>query len=148
MEAFTYLIQHAQISSQISKRLMSVKAFRQPPSTLLETVAQLDHQLHEWRDSLPARLRPEDRLRSFQAPRDSRNLPTILMHCAYYGSLMAIHTIFAYPWVYSTIFGNGRGVVTQDQVIFSSNTVAEAARNIIIIARSLEINGASIQWCV
>ncbi|OQU95760.1 Fungal specific transcription factor domain-containing protein [Cladophialophora immunda] len=146
VEAFTYLIRHAQISSQISKRLMSVKAFQQPPSTLLETVAELDHQLHEWRDSLPPGLRPDDRLRSFQASRDARYLPTILMHCAYYGSLMAIHTIFAYPWVYSTIFGNGRGVVTQDQVIFSSNTVAEAARNIIIIARSLEINGASIQW--
>ncbi|OAG42085.1 hypothetical protein AYO21_03539 [Fonsecaea monophora] len=146
VQAFTYLIRHAQISSQISKRLMSVKAFQQPPSTLLETVAELDHQLHEWRDSLPPGLRPDDRLRSFQVPHDARYLPTVLMHCAYYGSLMAIHTIFAYPWVYSTIFGNGRGVVTQDQLIFSSNTVAEAARNIIIIARSLEINGASIQW--
>ncbi len=61
---------------------------------------------------------------------------------------MATHTIFAYPWVYSAIFGNGRGIVTQDQVIYSSNTIAEAARNIIIIARSLEITGASIQWYV
>ncbi|KIW98761.1 uncharacterized protein Z519_00424 [Cladophialophora bantiana CBS 173.52] len=143
VEAFMYLIQHSQISSQVSKRLMSVKAFQQPPNTLLETVAQLDHQLREWRDSLPAKLRPDDRLRSLQVPGDARYFPTILMHYAYYGSLMAIHTIFAYPWVYSTIFGNDRGIVTQDQVIFSSNTVAEAARNIIIIARGLEINGAS-----
>lgn len=148
MEVFTYLIRHAQISSQISKRLMSVKAFQQPPNTVLEAVAQLAQQLQEWRDSLPAGLRPEDRLRSFQTPRDARYLPKTLLHCAYYGSLMAIHTILASPWVYSTVFGNDRGLVTQDQVVFSSNTVAEAARNIIIIARILEINGASIQWCV
>ena len=127
---------------------MSVKASQRPSSTLLETAAQLDLQLREWRDSLSPSMRPGDRLKSFQIPRDGKYFQTILMHYAYYGSLMATHTIFAYPWVYSTIFGNSRGAVTQDQIIYSSNTIADAARNIIIIARSLEITGASIQWYV
>jgi hypothetical protein len=148
--AFTYIIRHARISSQISKRLMSVKAFQQSPSDLLATAAELDHQLREWSESLPEHMRPSARLRSFQVPQphdaQSQSFPIVLLHYAYYGSLMAIHTIFAYPWVSSTIFGNDRSAVTQDQIIFSSDTIADAARNIVIIARSLEITGASIQW--
>ncbi|KAK5217827.1 hypothetical protein LTR72_009490 [Exophiala xenobiotica] len=146
VETFTYIIRHAQISSRISRRLMSVKAFQQPSSTLLETAAELRHQLREWRDSLSPSMRPGDRLKSLSIPRDGRHFQTVFMHYAYYGSLMATHTIFAYPWVYSTIFGNNPGTVTQDQLIESSNTVAEAARNIIIIARSIDVTGASIQW--
>ena len=127
---------------------MSVKAFQQPSSTLLETATELDQELRDWRNSLTPSMRPGDRLKSFQIPRDSRYLQTVLMHYVYYGSLMAIHTIFAYPWVYSTIFGDNRGTVTQDQIIYSSNTIADAARNIIVITRSLDITGASIQWYV
>ena len=125
---------------------MSVRAFQQPPSDLLVTVVELDHQLRLWRDSIPVDIRPKDRLRSFQIPKDARQTSTVLIHYAYYGGLMAIHTIFAYPWVYSLLFENDRSVVSQERIVSSCNILAEAARNIVVIARRLEINCASIQW--
>lgn len=106
----------------------------------------LDLQLREWRQSLPVTVRPADKLTAFQAPSDAQTFSTIHTHYAYYGSLMAIHTMIAYPWIRSTVFDHDRSAVTQDQTISSSNIVADAARNIIVIARTLGIDGASIQW--
>jgi hypothetical protein len=107
---------------------------------------KLDSQLREWRDSLPVTLRPADKLMSFQMPSNAKTFSIIHTHYAYYGALMAIHTMIAYPWIRSTVFDHDRNAVTQDQTISSSNIVADAARNIIVIARSLGIDGASIQW--
>ena len=106
----------------------------------------LDSELRQWRDSLPVALRPADKLMTFQMPSNSKTSSIIHIHYAYYGALMAIHTITAYPWIRSTVFDHDRNAVTHDQTISSSNIVADAARNIILIARSLGIDGASIQW--
>lgn len=125
---------------------MSVKAFQQTPSDLLHTATTLDLQLREWRESLPVTMRPPEKLVSFQVPSSTKSFSIILIHYAYYGTLMAIHTMIAYPWISSTVFENDRSAITQDQTISSSNIVADAARNIIVIARSLGIDGASIQW--
>ena len=108
----------------------------------------LDAQLREWRQSLPVALRPADKLMAFQTPSNTRSFATTHTHYAYYGTLMAIHTMIAYPWIRSTVFDYDRNHVAHDQIISSSNIVADAARNIIIIARSLGIDGASIQWWV
>lgn len=107
----------------------------------------LDSQLRQWRESLPATLRPPDKHTEFQmSSGGAKTFSIIHIHYAYYGTLMAIHTMIAYPWIRSTVFDRDRNAVTQDQIIYSSNIVAEAARNIIVLARSLGINGASIQW--
>lgn len=146
VQAFKRIIHLAKIYSQISKNLMSVKAFRQAPSDLLATAARLDKELRAWRESLPPDIRPSDRLKSFQIPRHAKFFSTIFFHYAYYGSLIALNAIFAYPWVANGIFGSDGRAITSDQIIASSNTVANAARNIILVARSLEIDGASLQW--
>jgi hypothetical protein len=127
---------------------MSVKAFQQPPNTLLEIAVDLHRKLQDWKESLPADIRPADRLRSFRIPRNARLLPILVLHCAYYGSLMAAHTIFVYPWISTAVFGHERCTEIQDQINSSSNTIADAARNIILIARNTEITGASTQWYV
>lgn len=146
VEACTGLIRHAKISSQVSKNLTSVKAFQQSPSDFLGAAMTLDAQLREWRESLPGALRPADKLRAFQMPSSARSFSIIHAHYAYYGTLIAIHTMIAYPWIRSTVFDQERNAVAHDQIVSSSNTVADAARNIIVIARSLGIDGASIQW--
>lgn len=125
---------------------MSVKAFQQSPSTLLTTAVELHRKLQDWKASVPAELRPLDHLRSFRVSQNAKPLPTILIHCAYYGSLMAVHTVFAYPWISFAIFGNDPSTEIQNQILSSSNTIADAARNIILIAKTTEITGASTQW--
>ncbi|KAK5046474.1 hypothetical protein LTR84_008277 [Exophiala bonariae] len=146
IQACTALITHAKLSSRISKSLTSVKAFRQSPSEFLQTATSLDAELREWRQSLPITMRPVDKLTAFRIPSNSITFSTTYIHYAYYGTLMAIHTMIAYPWIRSTVFDHDRDMVDHDQIIASSNIVADAARNIIVIARSLGIDAASIQW--
>ena len=146
IQACTWLFRHAQLSSLVSQKLMSVKAFQQSAADLLQTVTDLDLQLRRWRDSLPGHIRPPDRLMAFQEPLNSQPHSIVLTHLAYYGTMMAIHTMSAYPWISSTILENDKSAVTQDQTVSSSNAVAEAARNIIILSRNLGVNAASIQW--
>ena len=147
IQAFTAVIRHARISSRISKTLLSVKAFQQPPNTLLETALELHQHLQHWRSSLPAAMQPGDHVRTLQVSPYTKLLPSILIHYSYYGSLMAIHTIFAYPCISATLFGHDcGGSKIQNQIKSSSKTIAGAAANIILIARSLEINSASTLW--
>ena len=147
-QACTGLFQHAKISSRISKNLTSVKAFKQSPTDFFQTAMTLDAQLQEWRESLPDTLRPADKLMAFHKPSHCNNFSKVHIHYAYYGSLMAIHTMIAYPWIRSTVQDHDRNAATREQTISSSNIVADAARNIIVIARSLGVDGASIQWLV
>lgn len=106
----------------------------------------LNSQLREWRDSLPVTLRPPDKIMAFQVPSHANKFSAIHTHYVYYGTLVAIHTMIAYPWIRSTVFDHDRNADTREQTISSSNIVADAARNIIVIARSLGVDGASIQW--
>lgn len=142
IEMFTQAVKHAQIASQISKKLGSVSAFRRSTEEVIETVKVLDQQLQQWREDLP----PSLRIGNSKAPlilSGSRNRECILyLHFAYYGSLMAIHTIFTYPWI-AVIFGTDSTKAFRDQVSISTETVAEAARNIILTTRHIEINVAS-----
>ena len=147
IDVFTSLIQHAQISSQISTRLMSVKAFQQTPTALIETVSDLSNQLQSWRDSLSPILDSGMQNKPPDLSPTTRSLQIVHLNYAYYGSLMAIHTIFSYPWI-SDIFGIDQSPAFRNQVSVSSSIVADAARNIILKARYVEINAALPQWQV
>lgn len=142
IEIFTHAIKHAQIASQISKKLGSVSAFRRSTEDVIETVRILGQQLQQWREELPDTLQIGNS-KAFLMVSGSRNRDCVLyLHFAYYGSLMAIHTIFTYPWI-SVIFGTDANKVFRDQVSASTETVAQAARNIILTTRHIEINVAS-----
>jgi hypothetical protein len=145
IEIFTHAIKHAQIASLISKKLGSVSAFRRNTEDLFEAVRILDQQLQQWRHELPASLQ----IGNSRTPLNlsgSRNRDCVLyLHFAYYGSLMAIHTIFTYPWI-AVIFGTDSTHAFREQVSVSTETVAQAARNIILTTRHIEINVASPAW--
>lgn len=145
IDVFTHAIKHAQIASQISKNLGSVSAFRRNTEDVIETVRILGLQLQQWRDQLPAPLKIGDSKAPLY-PSGSRNRDCVLyLHFAYYGSLMAIHTIFTYPWI-AVIFGAESTKAFCDQVSISTETVAQAARNIILTTRHIDINVASPAW--
>jgi hypothetical protein len=149
IEIFTHIIKHAQISSLISKNLMSVRAmrsFQQDPTQLLSTVNEMNRQLENFRDSLPAYLRPGAPIKqSSEGLSLPRFIHIIYLHFAYYGSLMATHILLFYPWI-SARFITENSDAFRSQIAISSNTVAEAARNIILTARYIDVDVASPAW--
>ena len=106
-------IRFAQISSQISRRLTSVRAFRQPPDELIKAVAELTKQLEQWRVEQPITPACSQFDKYFDY--------------AYHGGLAAIHQTFAYPWI-ANLIGSEEDLSFRTQVAQSTRIVAEAAR--------------------
>lgn len=140
---FRAIVKLAQICSQISKRLMSVKAFQQPPSEFLASVVDLRTQLEQFHNSLAADWRPGTHITPSQHGISSPRLTQILyLHFAYYGSLIATHVLLTYPWM-SGRFRGDSSVSFRSQQNLASATVADAARNIITGTKALELDAAT-----
>ena len=143
MQIFVHAIRHAQISSQISKTLTSVSASGRTTREVIETVAALEQQLRQWRDALPNFLQL-GRARNPLKPANTKcDINVMYIQYAYYGSLMAIHTIFVYPWI-TAVFPPDPAL--HEQILASTDTVAEAARNIILATKNMEVDAASPAW--
>lgn len=78
----------ATIQSKVYKQLYSVKASRQSDGELLNTIGQLDHELEEWKDSIPIDVRPEHEIKAQHTP---LILHIVVLHFAYYNCLTTIH---------------------------------------------------------
>lgn len=137
---------------QVSSNLLSGDAMHRSPSELIASAQNLNHQLRAWKESLPASIRPADQLQRVRLPSNLRSPIVILLHCAYYGGLMGIHNMFAIPWNNGLFEGSREGsetdATTNTWRDVCSNTVAESARNIIIMAKELECDGLSTEGCV
>jgi hypothetical protein len=147
LDCLTYIIKHAQILSLISKRLATVKSFRQTPKQITETVCELDMQLQQWRESLPPFLQPAEPIKLNELPRGVHLYHVMYIRYAYFGSVMAIHSIFTYPWN-SAVFGTGQTPLLRNQISLSTNIVVEAARSIILDTKYIDINASSPIWYV
>lgn len=112
---------------------------------LIEIVSSLDQQLQEWRDNLPPSLQIKNPRNPPTASGMRNKISLNYIHFAYYGSLMAIHTIFMYPWI-TAIFGTDPSPAFRRQVSLSMETVADASRSIILTTRYIEIDAASPAW--
>lgn len=145
VEILTHVIKHAQIASLISKKLGSVSAFRRSTMEVIETVRFLDQQLQHWRFQLPESLQIGSSRKSLTLSGSRNGVNIYYLHFAYYGSLMAIHTIFTYPWI-AIIFGTEHTQAFREQVSMSTEAVAQAARNIILTTRHIEMDVSSPAW--
>ncbi|RVX72409.1 hypothetical protein B0A52_03597 [Exophiala mesophila] len=142
---FTSIIQTCQISSRLCRQLISTRHLQDQPSKLMDIVNGLDNELRTWKANLPSRIMPQDELKHFQTNPISTNLALILLHCSYYDLIMATHTIFVYPWsIRQPALESNPDLAAKlrAQIRRSSEAVATAARNIIIMARNFDINGA------
>lgn len=112
---------------------------------MLDTVRSLDQKLQDWRDQLPPSLQISSPTKPLPqcAPRNMVNI--YYLHFSYYGSLMAIHMVLVYPWI-AAIFSTDQVQAFRDQVSVSTETVAQAARSIILITRHLNVDVASPAW--
>lgn len=81
-------------------------------------------------------------------PSTVRMLGLMITHSTFYDLLMTVHTLFMYPWVIESFSGHLEPDITSQitaQRSASSHLVANAARSLIIIARSLDIDRAGTQ---
>ncbi|GKZ38319.1 hypothetical protein AbraIFM66950_010449 [Aspergillus brasiliensis] len=143
---FKYMVQHAQISSRITKRLATGSVFRQTPTQILQAVHELDLELQEWRDSLPSYFHPDKPISHDDLPRSIHPYHALYLRYAYFGSVMAIHSIFTFPWNNSLF--DERFPALQEQISLSSYIVVNAARSIILTIPCAQIDASTPTWLV
>ncbi|CZR52471.1 uncharacterized protein PAC_02348 [Phialocephala subalpina] len=133
LEYSTYIIKHAQISSQIGKGFGTVQAYRQSPKDIVKTACDLDQQLRDWRDTLPPAVQPGNVINCSELPANLTMMHVLYLHYAYFGSLIAVHSTFTYPW--SGMFGRDQSASLRNQINISTTIIAEASRNIILATK-------------
>ncbi|KIW86599.1 uncharacterized protein Z519_12783 [Cladophialophora bantiana CBS 173.52] len=142
---FTLIIQNARISAQVSSRIMSVKAFGQSSTQIIETIHDIHSQLEKLLESIPPELRIGTSVSTHDCMSAQRQIPMMYLHCAIFGSFMATHSILFYPWI-SARFGTDADPSFQEQITASSEIVANAARQIILMLRKLTTDAAVPAW--
>ncbi|KAM3154891.1 hypothetical protein ABEW05_004608 [Botrytis cinerea] len=143
IDPFIYIVQHAQISSRIAKQLASGKSFRQTHTKTLEVIQELKKELQEWRDTLPQFLQPDAPTRRHGKRPDNINMYHVMyLRYAYYGSIMAIHSILTHPWN-SSLFGSGQSLALRNRISISSHAVVNAARAIILDTDAIHVDAST-----
>ena len=145
VEFLVKLVRYWQLSSTISRQLLSAKALQSPAGRLIDTVNRLLKLLQDWYASLPNRFRLLANPASQAATSAVRLDHLLYLHNCFYGGIMAIHAVFTYPWMVRLI-DSQKSPALRDQELLSTNAMAEAARCIILATRSIEINGNSPHW--
>lgn len=147
VNVLTYIIRHAQISTQISSRIMSVRAFNQSVPDLINTVRDVHRQLEELKQSLPPDFQiDEDVLPNQERQSTSRLTHLVYIRFALYGSIMAAHIPFFYPWIAARLRTAETSAALDEQIALSSAAVAAAAPKIILTLRSLTIDVSVPAW--
>lgn len=127
---FSAAIAHARICAEMIKHLLSAKAFSQSPGTLFEIMENLEDRLEEWRKFLPDHLTLAKHNDSPLSKNSYRRRANILrLHYLYWGSIIALHANFHYPWICSVL--TRQEILFGDRISKSSVRAAEASRHIL-----------------
>ncbi|KAF2481569.1 hypothetical protein BDY17DRAFT_326250 [Neohortaea acidophila] len=134
----------AMIQSQISQRLLSIQALTLSLPELIGTVSHFDAQLKQLLDEIPAECRIGPLTKPIHSTR--RMVELLFLHCSIYGTIMAVHSQFFYPWTTSRFATGGANAVLEAQIAASDSTVADAARNIILGLRLVSADVSTPGW--
>ena len=145
IQIFTYTINLMRISSTIFKKLSAIKTLSQTPDEVIRVLSDLHWQIQGWKDTLPPNIRPDAPIDPTQLPPGYHLYHLIFLHYSYYGSLMAIHSLYAYPWN-SSIIGSSQISSVSEQIATSSSIIIAASRNIILATKYIDINASLPGW--
>lgn len=145
VQQFTLMIQLALLSQRIAQQLGSVSAFRQDPVDLMKSADELYGELEAWKAGVkdfppPRKLAQMDTQRPNCGP-----LHMVYLQYCYYSAIQSIYAIFSSPWI-SCILGMEKSPFYQKVATTKANKVADAARNLIIVTRSVKLDAAIPQW--
>lgn len=140
-------IRLAKTCSRLLREILSTKAQRLPAPQLQKVVMEVDKQLKTLLDDLPRDLRVGALAKLSEAGYPTaRRIHALYLHFSIYGSILAIHTQFSYPWLSARFVGQCPDVILDTQMALSSATVAEAARNILLAIRLVTSDVATPTW--
>lgn len=147
LDLVTLAVHHAKICSRISREILSTQARKLSAYELHTVVKDLDQQLKSLLDEFS----PSLRIATLAQPSEevypvSRRIHALYLHFSIYGSLMAIHSHFFHPWQSSRFLNHDADTILDAQIAFSSNTVAEAARKILLALRTVTTNVSTPTW--
>ncbi|KAH7077568.1 fungal-specific transcription factor domain-containing protein [Paraphoma chrysanthemicola] len=138
-----HVISHAKIASQIAKDLTSVRSSKDHPTVLAQRAQDLERHLNSWRDSIPSDIQPGIPLHQ----NISNPSLALYLHFAYYGSLVAIHSIFVYPWSSSKIWDEA-SPASRRQIPISTKSLVEASRQIVLAVKHIDSRKPWPAWLV
>lgn len=144
LQSLSIAAKHAKLHSQMSRQLLSFKALSMSTTDLIKSVNQYHDQLNHLLEDMPAAFRIGTLARP---PCSNRQLIQLLyLHFSIYGSLMAVHAHFFYPWMISRLTTDVQDDALVAQVASSAATVADAARKIILTLRLVNSNITTPSW--
>lgn len=100
---FRLMAEFSTIESKVYKQLYSTKAAKQSDGELLNTIGQLDHELEEWKDSIPIDFRPEHEIKASHTP---LILHVVVLHFTYYNCLTTIHRMSVHHGYWTSRLSN------------------------------------------
>jgi hypothetical protein len=112
----------------------------------MRTVQELEGRLHSWKESISHSIRPGTEIKPQFLPLGTSLDYVLYLQFAYYGSLIAAHSVFFYPWNLSRFGVSSQSTVLANQVALSSEVVAEASRNIILRTKQINADASSPIW--
>lgn len=147
---FRKMCEFSVISSKVYNRLYSVRASKQPDGELLNTIGELDHELQQWKDSIPVEIRPDHDLNVLQPP---LIIHLAVVHFAYYNCLTTIHrrSILHGYWTsrLAQYAIEGRNVQPLNHRVFSSAALCvSAARMSVALLKYIPQGDYSCVWLI
>lgn len=149
IECFKNIVDQAKMSSTIAKSFATVKAQQRPLGEKARLIQEINTKLRSLYDNLSPDLK-------IAFPVDTKKLPRGLcaehlmyLHLSYYGNMAAIHSILGYPWhLNDAQWKDQDDTVVKNQIEASSDALAEASRDIILIIRSISLDAVAPVWRV
>lgn len=112
----------------------------------MRSVQELEGRLHSWKESISNSIRPGTEIKLQLLPLGTSLDYVLYLQYAYYGSLIATHSVFFYPWNLSRFGISAQSIALANQVALSSEVVAEASRNIILTTKQIQADASSPTW--
>lgn len=140
---FHEVIKHARISACVSKDLTSIKASQNSAEELARRAQKLEARLNAWYEQIDPGLKPQSLHLNKARSSGICGNHGIYLQFSYYGTLIAIHSIFAYPW---NRMGGDDSNVSPEQKERSMNTMVDASRRIVLATKSISSQVPSPAW--
>ena len=135
------LIELMRLSSTAKKRLSSARALKQHPHQLMETVCDLNKQLHELKLSIQGKICLDSPLEVSRLPEDITLWQAQSLQSHYFCLVLDVNTPLAYPWSSIHTYAK-QHVAASVQIDASWNTVAQVSRTAILATRQIRVDAS------
>ncbi|KAF8251868.1 hypothetical protein K440DRAFT_647294 [Wilcoxina mikolae CBS 423.85] len=148
---FRCMVNFAMIESKVYMQLYSAKASKQSDGELLNTIGDLDRELEEWKDSVPAEFSPDSDLSSIG--HSEKFMHFMLVHFTYYNCLTTVHRMSIHHGYWTSRLSNyalaGLSAKPLNPRVFASAGICvSAARATINLTKRLDTKDYPYIWLI